>query len=389
VYTSGESSVLGTATDALVTAAIPTNSFNIKNKEILVGVDVKTAFTNGVAAASSTTELIVGPSYDIARSPDPYVELIDYLGIRRYYVGIISGSPGSLTFDFTDEGLGEITLISYDLDGFTTTVTYEAAAAGTENGIVVSSKTQFAAYDLLAADAAAKAEDAADNLKAAIETYGTGHDMFRVFANQVSATDTTTSNGRVIIQQKSIGTDTNTSVTIGGTWDTNISGTTPTAFTGGVDEDVNTAQGEFNRNGSIDYTAKSLANAISHSYNHGGSITPSTSGGTLTLTMASGGLAGNTLLGYNINALTIFSKLSSSFTGGSDAVTADLAAQYSFDGSSWTNPEVLLANADIGSTGLKTATFNSINSMPYVRFVLNSNNTTVGTTGTCTFKLSS
>ena len=212
VVVSNQSAVLSLSANALVTAAVSSQSVPIT----LAGVNISDAYTNGAAAVAATTTLTFDDDIETTSlSTDPYVQFTDAGGQTRTYFGVSTlGVSGSATFTFDKAAVldSTITLISY-MDGVTTTVIFKAAARGTTNGSKSGEYTLFAIDDATSTGEPASAIDSAANLVAAINS-ANGLPDLEAYANRVSDTDETTANGKVYLKGRDADDGTNTAITL-------------------------------------------------------------------------------------------------------------------------------------------------------------------------------
>jgi len=229
VFETSSSTSLSSATNKIATAKLSTQTAQLKGTsigggvDILVGVDIKTAFSSsGTVGSSATNNFTLSATkadLESVQTITPTITFESSDGTVRTFARDMSGEVASAVFEF-DEGAAlaqTITLSALKRDGTTLTKTFEGTTIGHTNGDLVGSNVGFSIYDTGAATDEAKAEDAAANLGAAIlSENGFGStvsgNLMDVSFNVNSESDATANLGKVSLYQRVPGTAGNTAI---------------------------------------------------------------------------------------------------------------------------------------------------------------------------------
>jgi len=164
----------------------------------------------------------------------------------------------------------------------------------------------------------------------------------------------------------------------------------PSAFTGGVDSSGSFAAGTVNMAHSSRHAAYQLSQWINDTSNGLLTVTGGVSGEQVcTFTNDTAGTIGNTVkISYNSTWPSIMDVLPpANLSGGVDATTPNFGYELSIDGTTWTSTTDIISDVTATSTGLKLSTFTVPNNIPYIRFVFNTNGSDLGSTsGVIAFK---
>jgi hypothetical protein len=351
---------LSTTADSIAHVGINTNTDNIF-KDIVLGIDVQSAYSNGTDAAKATLAFTFGNTESLSTSAElvdgAWIMFTDTLKEERKFKCRKFGAFGAGSFQITNSAGAAIgnTIQLISTDGTTRTYT----GAGAED----TAANEF--------DASGNAIAQAVSLVACITATG-GH------GTKITAVSDGAATPVVTLTQNEGSTDGNTTITVVGG---NLS---KTNFTGGTGTPVIRSEGEFSAGTTATKTGDNFVEAVTDS-THGfaSSITAVNTAGAVVVTQQTAGTAGNVKVYTNNWNVVCDVNPTTYFTGGAAAVRPELSVQFSHNGVDWAKGVVVDTNLGLDATGVKLFNYDfSAYSAPYARLVVNENVAPIGTSGT-------
>ena len=366
--TSGTSAIFTTAELPVPTgstkaqASVAVTDTGLAGNKILCGIDVTTAYTNGVAAVAGSATFTFGAAKWNDLDGESII-LTDDSGVIKTFTAKIGKAETNTILVFTDKPDEESYFLIEDSEGTKRAVIIDNEANGTSVSV--------AGYSNIICNGIAAAGGGSGGTAADI--------VAKINADAIKITASSPSASRVKLVQDVEGTAGLTAITTNDAshWGSVTSGL-PTVFEATTNPSA--AQGEFSLGVSATAAASNFETIVEDATNgFNGTIAVSTSSGAVTMTMATAGVAGNKSIGYSSNFVDLLdTSAPAQFTSGADATTPSLLAQTSFDGTDWFNIATVASNISAASTGVKGGTVDLSNygSIPYFRLVLNPENTT-------------
>jgi hypothetical protein len=396
VKTTAESAsvTLSTTTDSITHVGINTATDNIF-KDIVIGVDPVTLYTNGTAAVGGVcTFTFDATASTTSGTPNgKYITLTSADGETRTYTikdnlkatcvdGLslagVNGSSVNEGCNFTN-----LTTAAGCEAGTTTILLDEDQTVGTVDAAAnqICIGVSGVASDALLTDLIIKAINGTTDSRIAFATSGNG----TTGVTGITATEGSSAT-QITLTMDQRGTAGNIATVL-----TEIAGgadmVAVVGFTGGSGTDGGTvSKNEFEPGTTASLTASNLLAAIEDT-THGHKDTRFTvalgpGAGVISITQVTTGTAGNTAIATDFNDICSVNP-PSYFLNGAAAIRPNLTMQFSHNGTDWTKGVILSDDVelDTGAVYLTHYDFSSY-SAPYARIVINENNAVIGTSGT-------